>query len=374
MLFITYFILAGYAIFLLIAWGAWLRLDFKQPVSLPQKLPFLTVIIPVRNEENNIIKLLQDIENQLFNKNNFEVIVVNDSSTDSTKLLVQNFQKLATFSLHLLDLPAIKNNTSPKKRAITAAIQQAKGELIVTTDGDCRVGPEWLQTIATYYHQTDTFFISSPVTFIEEKNTSFFKKVWNRIQIIEFGSLVGSAAASIRLGFPNMCSGANLAYKKSIFLDVNGYDGNEQLASGDDEFLMHKIAAKYPNKVQFLKSEKVIISTAAHSSLTSFYNQRKRWASKWKSYQNWQPTALAIFIFMVNLLTIYALFSGNWPLLLLKCGVEFLFLFSIMVFFKKTKTSIFIPFTQLIYPFYVVFFGLISQKKSKYFWKERELE
>lgn len=374
MLIFAYIIISLYTIGLLVAFVAWLRLSDSENVNSAANTPFITVIIPVRNEENTLPYLLQDIENQIFNKDKFEIIIVNDASTDTTKSIIEAFQPKATFRLKLLNLPAIPNNPSPKKRAITTAIQQAKGELIVTTDGDCRVGNEWLLCIANFYRATDAYFISGPVTFIDENSHSFINKLWNRLQIVEFGSLVGSAAASIRLGSPTMCSGANLAYKKSVFFEVNGYEGNEQLASGDDEFLMHKIAHKYPDKVQFLKSSKAIVSTYSHSSLRSFYNQRKRWASKWKAYQHWQPTALAIFIFMVNLLAGIALLTRNWPLFLLKCSSEWVFLGSILLFFKKSRSLIYIPLTQVIYPFYVVFFGLISQKKSTFRWKERELE
>ncbi len=180
-----------------------------------------------------------------------------------------------------------------------------------------------------------------------------------------------------------MCNGANLTYLKSVFYEVSGFTGNENLASGDDEFLMHKIAAKYPKKVRFLKNQDTIVETNAHTNWRSFYNQRKRWASKWQHYNNWQTTALAAFVFLANL--VVPLSFGFWffdfistkillLILLLKYSAEFIFLSLIINFLRKKSLIWLIPFVQIIYPLYVVFFGLVAQKQGEYVWKGRKLK
>lgn len=336
--------------------------------------PLISILLPVRNESKNLRNILQDIANQTYSLNNFELIIVNDASTDDTLSIAEDAKENANFKIKIISLPEVERNLSPKKRAITTAINQADGELIITTDGDCRVPKNWISTIANYYKNNDAFFISSPVTFIDNKNNGFISKMMNALQIIEFGSLVGSAACAIKLGRPNMCSGANIAYTKAAFLSVNGFEGNETIASGDDEFLMHKITGKYPGKVHFLKSKEVIITTESHTNFKSFYQQRKRWASKWRFYTDWQTTALAVYIALTNGIAAWALLSGNWKLICLKFVFEFFFLLQIMNFLNKKWTVGYIFLTQLIYPFYVLFFTIVSQFKSTYVWKGRVLK
>lgn len=344
-----------------------------------------SIIIPVRNEAKNILFLLQDLEKQTYPKTHFEVIIADDDSTDDTLKIVQEFQKNTSINLIINQLPPKTNNTSPKKRAIDSSIQLAKGELITTTDGDCRVGEKWLETIANFQTKTGAYLVSGAVTFgfgSAHPPLFSFRSFVHSAQIIEFGSLVGSGACAMFIRKPNMCNGANLTYLKSVFHEVGGFAGNENVASGDDEFLMHKVAAKYPEKVQFLKSQEVIVETHAHDSWRSFYNQRKRWASKWRHYDNWQTTALAMFVFFANF--ILPLTFSCWLLdllstpyfvsiLLIKFSAEFVFLSLIVTFLRKKYLIWLIPLVQIIYPLYVVFFGLAAQKQGDYIWKGRKL-
>lgn len=362
----------------------------------------ISVIVPVRNEAENILFLLQDLEKQTYPKHKFEVIIADDESTDNTLKIVQDFKKNTTINLIINQLPPKTNNTSPKKRAIDSSIKLASGQLITTTDGDCRVGEKWLETIANFQAQTGAYLVSCAVTFDNaafERNAarsaqtpsskppsiilSIIHSIINNTQIIEFASLVGSGACAMFIQKPNMCNGANLTYLKSTFYEVNGFAGNEDLASGDDEFLMHKIAAKYPDKVRFLKNPDTIVETHAHASWQSFYNQRKRWASKWRHYNNWQTTALAVFVFVANL--VVPLTFGFWLfdfittqnlflMLSLKFSAEFIFLSLIISFLRKKTLIWLILFVQIIYPFYVVFFGLVAQKQGEYMWKGRKLK
>lgn len=355
----------------------------------------ISVIIPVRNEAENILFLLQDLEKQTYPKQNFEVIIADDDSTDDTLKIVQAFQKNTNINLIINQLPPKTNNTSPKKRAIDSSIKLASGQLITTTDGDCSVGEKWLESIANFQAQTGAYLVSCAVTFFEAqrhkdskalKSTILFPNIdlfFTNVQIVEFASLIGSGACAMFIQKPNMCNGANLTYLKSVFYEVNGFSGNEGLASGDDEFLMHKIAAKYPDKVRFLKSQDTIVETKAHTSCRSFYNQRKRWASKWKHYENWQTTALAVFVFFANVVVplsicfwIFDFISVKSLVLVLslKFLAEFIFLSLVISFLRKKSLIWLIPFVQIVYPLYVVFFGLVAQKQGEYVWKGRKLK
>lgn len=354
-----------YLIFNLVLIVTWQKMKYTKIANLSLKDTKLTVIVPVRNEAINILKLLTDLNKQTYPFRNFEVIIANDGSTDNTENIVLNFQEMAKYELKLLNLLNEKGN-SPKKRAIQKSIEIAAGELIITTDGDCSVSENWLASIEQKFKDTDAKFISSAVTFTDEKS------FWNTLQIIEFASLIGSGACAMFLKKPNMCNGANIAYTREIFEEVGGFAGNEHLASGDDEFLMHKIAQLHPEKVVFNMDKESIVYTNSAPNLAQFYQQRKRWASKWKHYKDWKISALAIFIFTVNLIFLWSLFTGNIINLLLKLLAEFVYL-SLIISYLGYKNKIkFIPAIQFIYPFYVVFFGFIAQGKG-YHWKGRKL-
>lgn len=364
-----------YALFASTLWLTWLRMPTFRPRATPADPngPTITVIIPVRNEADNIGQLLDDLSRQTYAR--YEVIVADDSSTDATLAIVEQYASRSTYALQPLPLTD-ERTASPKKRAISQSIALATGDLIVTTDGDCRVGPDWLASIAAFYGQTGANLISGPVTFTN--GISLF----DSLQTVEFASLIGSGAGMMALGQPTMCNGANLCYEKRVFTEVGGFAGVDHLASGDDEFLMHKVALRYPQGVRFLKSPEAIVQTGPHQSWSAFYQQRKRWASKWRAYESWLPTALAVFIFLSNAAPVVAVLGwwlgflpGNWTLVVvgLKVIPEFLFLRQILLFLQKKSSVPTIPLTQLIYPFYVVFFGLAAQGKG-YRWKGRNLE
>jgi cellulose synthase/poly-beta-1,6-N-acetylglucosamine synthase-like glycosyltransferase len=364
-MFILLIINSLYIILNLVFIFTWLKMISYKIDYVSLKDTKLTIIVPVRNEQDNILNLLHDLNKQNYPFENFEVIIANDGSTDDTENIILEFQELAKYELKLLNI-LNENASSPKKRAIQKSIEIASGELIITTDGDCRVLENWLVSIEEIYKQKEAKLISSAVTFIDEKT------LWNTFQIIEFASLIGSGACALYLKKPNMCNGANIAYTRQAFEEVNGFEGNEHLASGDDEFLMHKIANIYPEKVVFNSDKNAIVQTKSQPDFSQFYQQRKRWVSKWKHYKDWKVMALAVFIFAVNLGMIYSLFTQNYFNLALKCLPEFVFLCLIINYLGYRDKIKFIPIVQIIYPFYVVLFGMISQGKG-YNWKGRKL-
>jgi cellulose synthase/poly-beta-1,6-N-acetylglucosamine synthase-like glycosyltransferase len=362
---ILYLLLAG--AFLV----AWKNIKYyKAGYSLQQTM--LSVIIPVRNESANILNLLKDLNAQTYPASNFEVIVVNDNSSDDTTEIVRAFIRKASYRLLVIDL----SSGSSKKKSIETGVGISRGKLMVTTDGDCRVGPEWLSTIENFYVHSQCKLISGGVSFLPDE--SFFKK----LQVLEFASLIGTGAASLRMGFPNMCNGANLAYEKQAFVEVNGFLGNENIPSGDDEFLMHKIYRRYPDKVLFLKNKKAIVETEAKSTVTDFIHQRKRWASKWSYYSFLNIKLLALFIFAYNLslLAAFILLLLNYyspqvflMMILPKIFIEFVFLQSVLGDLNKKMNIFVFLFLVFIYPFYIVLIGLLS-KAGGYEWKGRKVK
>ena len=224
----------------------------------------VSILIAARNEEDKIAFTIEDILRQDYPRNLVELIVIDDHSTDRTAEIIARY---AGKGVKLIRLNEDKPLNSYKKKAISEAIQIAAGELIVTTDADCRMNTAWLSTIVAYFETNNLKLISSPVVFYEEK--SFFE----RLQTLEFLYLIGLGAATIGNKTPSTCNGANLAYRKDVFHELKGFQGIDDLASGDDELFLHKVASKYPDDIGFCKSNDALVFTHAKPSLKEFISQ-----------------------------------------------------------------------------------------------------
>ena len=353
----------------------------------------VTVIIPARNEEANIAACLSSISKQDYPKDLFEVIVVDDHSTDRTAAIVKGWESagfpmlstspsyLKVKLISLADFVNAKNVQSFKKLAITTAIQQSKSQLIVTTDADCIVSSTWLSTVVDYFERTNFKMITGPVVF-ETNSMNAFNRFLQRIWALDFAGMMGVTAASLHYDLSKMSNGANLAYTREAFDRVGGFEGIDHIASGDDLLLMEKISESYPNQIGFLKSKKAIVSTPAPANLTEFVQQRIRWASKSRHYQdNKIKIVLAlVWIFHVSM-WINLLISLSYPhfgmwicgQLLWKSLIDVLFLWRCVRFFGKNSLMwIFLP-AEIFQLFYIFIVGLLGNFK-KYEWKGREVK
>jgi cellulose synthase/poly-beta-1,6-N-acetylglucosamine synthase-like glycosyltransferase len=329
-------------------------------------LPLISVVIAARNEEDHIGNLLSALNKQTYPSEKFEVLVVNDHSTDKTAEVVSAFTNAILINAG--------ETAKGKKQALTLAIQQASGELIVATDADCIPGPYWLACIAEHYLKTRAAFIAAPVMYKTDGN------LLNTFQTIDFITLQGITAAGVETGFHSMCNGANLAYTKTAFEAVNGFEGIDKLASGDDLLLMHKISEKYPQRVHYLKSKAATVLTIPPVSWKEFYKQRMRWASKTNAYQDKKIYYALLLVYFVNLIfPVILLFAcwNAWYLLLalfylaIKTLIEYSFIKPVAKFFDQEDLLRWFPFLQPLHIFYTVTVGLLSQFGS-YEWKGRK--
>lgn len=367
LLLISYIYIIGYYII------GWYNLRTYKASENLIRIPTISIIIPVRNEENHIAELLCDINNQNYPETHLEVIVVDDSSTDNT---VQIIEALSFKNVKIVKLSLDHVINSYKKAAIAQGVASSYAELIVTTDGDCRVGPNWIWNIADFYTQHQYHLISAPVSFHNERH--WFEKV----QTVEFQFLIGAAAACIQNGMPNTCNGANLAYTREIFNHVNGFDGINDLASGDDEMLLQKISSLYPDGIGFLKSKEAIVRTYAKYHLKDFIQQRIRWASKTSKYFNWKVMLMVSVIFLFNaslLIAIPLAFYYSQALnylylaILLKVVIDTIFFYKTLSFFNKLKLLPYSILVEFFYTFYVVIIGLLGTSRTSYIWKNRKV-
>lgn len=333
----------------------------------------VSILIAARNEEDNIARTIEAVLQQNYPAAQLELIIVDDHSTDKTADIVRTY---ADRGVKLLQLQVGDKLNSYKKYAITKAIEMASGEIIVTTDADCRMGPEWIRTIMAYFDKHDSYLVSSPVAYSEEKSR------FEELQTLEFLYLIGLGAAGIGNGNPTTCNGANLAYRRDVFFEMGGFKGIDNLASGDDELFLHKVAEKYADKIGFCKSRDAIVYTDAKPDLASFISQRKRWASKSTKYKDKKVIFLGVCIWLFNLALICSLIgfvvllpSLNWWLLTafaLKLIIEFIFLLPVLSFAKRLELLKYLPFLTVIHTFYMVYIG-IAGNIGKYDWKGRQV-
>jgi hypothetical protein len=237
------------------------------------------------------------------------------------------------------------------------------------------VPPDWLRLAACLHERKGARFLSGPVFF--HPLDSLFAKM----QAVEFAALLGVGASSIWLGSPNMCNGAHVGYLKKGFGQVGGYAGNEQVSSGDDEFLMHRFFQAFPEGVQFLKSRRGVVYTEAKKTARSFLEQRVRWASKWPHYERKGVKWLAGLVFSVNLLLFLGFFlvmkgligSLGFALALIgKIAVDCLFLYQVLHFFGHRHLLPYALPLQMVYIPYVVLTALASLY-GRYEWKGRKV-
>lgn len=347
----------------------WKRIrPFQKNKSLPKT--YVSIIIAARNEEDKIAKTIDDVLAQQYPRELFELIVIDDHSTDRTAEIVISY---AANGVKLIRLNEDRALNSYKKKAIQTAIDEAKGNLILTTDADCRMGSQWLPTIVNCYETEGYKMISSPVAYFEEKT------IFEDLQSLEFSYLIGLGASTIGNKNPSTCNGANLAYEKKAFIEVGGFKGIDDLASGDDELLLHKIAAIYGDKIGFLKNSDAVVYTHAKPTLAEFIQQRRRWASKSTRYKDKSVIILGVSIWLFNVsIVLNALlgifFAASLPFLVFQLAakmlIELIFLVQMTNFFKRRALLWWLPALNILHVIYFIYIG-IAGNSGKYNWKGR---
>jgi len=283
------FLLFAYACLIFYYYRGWNRLKEFRSNGTTEKT-FISVIIPVRNEELHIKPLVASLSQQNYPAEYYEVIFVDDFSTDSTPQLLE---LLCSGNIRWIR-PDGTAHQSSKKKAIDTGIRSAKGTLIVTTDADCQHPISWLTVINEFHQKTGCNFMAAPVKFYHDK------KLLTLFQALDFMTLQGITGAGIANNFHFMCNGANLAYTRDAFFNVNGFEGIDHIASGDDMLLMYKIWKKYPGKVEFLKSREATVKTEPAATWNEFLMQRKRWAGKSLVYDDYTMIAVLLFVYLLN--------------------------------------------------------------------------
>jgi glycosyltransferase involved in cell wall biosynthesis len=328
--------------------------------------PSVSLLISFRNEEEHIQQLLEDIQKQSIVLH--EIILINDHSEDDSARIVEQFIQNKQ-NWVLINLPP---QITGKKAALSYGTKLAKGEVFLFTDADCRLQALWAQIMLSAMQKTNVSLVAGPVDMLPKNG------ILQALQNLEFLSLTGSTAGGFGSGIPFICNGANLAVKREVYIETFNTQGN-RFTSGDDVFLLHSVKKKY--NVGYCYNAETIVYTLPQANISSFINQRIRWASKAKGYKDTTSFLISFLMLLVQLLIFTLLIAGIWNLKLwivmavvvfLKLGVDSIFMRRVLHFYQKTYLLKLTPILQIFYLFYILIVGIAGLfYKAK--WKGRRI-
>ncbi|MDZ7340209.1 MAG: glycosyltransferase [candidate division KSB1 bacterium] len=346
---------------------------FKLSIGHSRQQFRVTILVPARNEEQNIGCCLESLVRQSYPKTMLEIIVIDDDSQDRTAEIVREYCQHHA-NVRLLSLGRCPTGVAPKKRALQFGVDAAQGEIIFTTDADCVAAPEWVEQMIAYF-EPDVGMVVGWVLFASDKLTSLFHK----IQALEFLGLTAAGMGSIGLGEPIIANGANLAFRKTTFREVHGYRDEQHIISGDDDLLLQKIDRTTGWKIRGAISPTTFVYTQPMSNLNDFINQRIRWASKGFRYKK-----IGLVIFLVATYLFYLLLMISLPFsiryfsvfpypglaLLLKLIVDFLIIAKATAMVHQPRLTKYFLLAELFQIPYIIYVGFASIVQ-KFEWKGR---
>ena len=369
----------------------WRKIPVFKLKHAPPEIRF-SVIIPYRNEAENLPVLLNSMLKLKYPLSLFEILLVNDSSEDDSRKICSNFKtRYPELKISLLENHRI--SVSPKKDAILTGIKKAVFPYILTTDADCKLPVFWLQAFNEKILETRAKLVAGPVatfkprltttgTFLNKQEIKKEKrrlKYFHAFQEMDLLSLQIAGAGGFGLKKAFMCNGANLCYSKSAFFELEGFSGNGEISSGDDVFLLQKFAEK-KLKIAFLKCEKAIVLTKPQPDLAALISQRIRWAAKTPAYKSLFAKLTGFSVLMMNfslllggLLTFFDSIPYH-PVLLaffFKFNVDFVLLFYSADFFDRKDILRNYFWSSLVYPVFSTSVAFLSLFK-KFEWKGRD--
>ena len=324
-----------------------------------------SVVVAAHNEEKNLPILLDCLINQNYDNNKYEIIIVNDRSVDNSEKILKSYQ-LKSSNIKTIDIKDTPIGWSNKKWALNEAIKLSKNNIVCQVDADCRLGPDWLIAITSQFEDSKIGFVcgASPLVHKDPLLNNIFQMESLIQESVNAGAIINNLIIS--------CTGRNIAFRKDVFNQVDGYIGNEDIMSGDDDLLLQKFALQSNKKIKYLISSESLVDSYAPVNFKDFIKQRLRFASKGLLYYNNIKTTVELkltimILFLTNLTFIFSLFSllsVNNFLYIVPIGIKMIGDFSLSwVFINKLRRywslSSFI-FLSLLHPFYIIIIGSLG--------------
>ena len=332
-----------------------------------------TVLIPFRDEEDNLPELLESLRLMEYPKKLFEVVFINDDSTDKSVMLIQSFMRQHGLSISWKIINNQRISGSPKKDAVRLGVKHAQFEYIATTDADVVIPKYWLACYDGYLQAQPKALVVGPVKL---HNVQTFL---DRYQAIDVLSLQGSTVGAFGLGHPFMCNAANMCYNREEFLNLDPYQQNQHIASGDDVFLLESLIRHNSSDLGYLKSPQALVTTRPVSSWNQLIHQRQRWSAKLKSSRLvfGKLTGLLVlttnlWILLLPLLVLLEQLNVKSAVLffLVKFSIDFLLVFKTARYMDETDVLFSYFPSSILYPLVSIYTVIISMLRP-YTWKQR---
>ncbi len=302
----------------------------------------ISIIIPYLEANTEFQHCLDNIAKLKTDLNNIELLCVYDGENQDLPQL-----ELSSFP----NFKHIKNLGKGKKKALETGVEHASNEWIVFTDSDVQVHPEWLNALQNCFHENFNLVIA-PIRLEAEKT------ILGTLQLAEHLALQRFTYAFWKKNKPMLCNGANLAVRKSWFLQLNPYQSNLHIASGDDVFLLLETRKRKPESIVYCKFEGAIVTTTAKESYTESIKQRLRWAGKINDYSFVEARDLALTLMIINILFVVNLsisvFDSMQMLwfVFLKIAIDISFVYPVKNELASKRNEIDFFVSGFVYPFY----------------------
>jgi glycosyltransferase involved in cell wall biosynthesis len=336
--------------------------------------------VAARDEEKNITNCIQSLLKQDYPIDKFEILIVDDFSTDNTAELVKKFETSET-NLKYLSSTAKRLEkiiVSYKREAIQTGINASKGKYILLTDADCIVPPSWITTFSEQFIKEDGVFIGGPVVISDEKPS-----LLTSFQGLDMIGMMVITGAGYQSGNQLLANGANMGFSKQVFNELGAYTQFPKKASGDDMFLLHHFHHHHPKSIRFLKTLSAVVVTQPEYAIKSLLKQRIRWASKNNAYKEMNINFSLSVLFMVSLTIIILgvlsiikasiFFPGFCVLYILKIFSDYLLQREAIRFFNKRTLAKYFFLSQNIHTIYIAWVGIMASLFPFYYWKGRKV-
>lgn len=357
----------------------WRNLKFVPGRNNLDNRPFISVVVAARDEEKNISYCIQSLLNQDYPLDKYEIIIVDDFSTDKTAELIKKFESSIT-NLQYLSSNANEQGhiISYKREAIQTGINASKGEYILLTDADCTVPTSWITTYSEQFIKEDWVFIGGPVTISDEN-----QNLLTSFQGLDMIGMMVITGAGYHSGNQLLANGANMGFSKQVFNDLGGYNQFPKKASGDDMFLLHHFHQQHPKSIRFLKTPSAVVVTQPEHSIKSLLRQRIRWASKNNAYKemniNFSLSVLFIVSLTIVILGVLSIIQASiffpmfFVLYIFKIFSDYLLQREAIRFFNKRKLEKYFFLSQNIHTLYISWVGIMASLFPVYQWKGRKV-
>lgn len=336
----------------------------KFPQIKEGDLPTVSVVVAVRNEENNILSCLESLNNLIYPDDKLEIIIVDDASTDKTETIINDFMK---------DEPRFKikklaeeesGKLKGKVRAMAEGIKISSREIILTTDADCVVNPLWAKTIASYYQNN--------VGLVNGFTSQFVNSQFSGMQAIDFIYLLFVAAGAINLNKPVSCIGNNMSFRKKAYEETGGFE-NLPFSVTEDFLLLNSIHKLSKYKLIYPLDINSLVIGNPCGSIKELFNQKKRWAVGGLE----TPPAGILLMLWASLTNLFILltpffFSAVWLYLaFFKIAIDFFVLLPVNQKLGLQKNLKYFPVFQIYYVIYVLVLPFVILFSKKVKWKDR---